>query len=128
MSNEIIANLHHPTPILQQKGSSIVTTNPFIPQDQREHELEEISTEANNIINEVYKHNVTSSSIKDMTVSEINGNISSSVLGFLDDLFSKPDEVPWRHYLPMILQKEQRYTYFGVLLVFISVFMLIVRG
>lgn len=127
MSDTIIANVANPTPILQQDRSSKLTTNPFIPNEQRERELVTIQQEANSIIEEAYQTNKTSS-IRNMTLNQINGNISSSVTGIIDDLFAKPNDVPWRHYLPMIIQKEQRFAYLGILLIFIAVYMLLARG
>lgn len=126
MSDKVIANLLPQKPILQQDKSSLVTTNPFIPNDQKTKELEAIQDEANSIIEAAYAQNKTSS-IQDQTLSQLNQNIAQSVMGFLDDLFTKPNDIPWKHYLPIIVQKEQRYTYFGVLLMFISIFFLIVK-
>lgn len=126
MSDKVIANLLPQKPILQQDKSSLVTTNPFIPNEQRTKEIESIQEEANNIIESAYAQNKTSS-IQDQTLSQLNKNIAQSVVGFLDDLFNKPDDIPWKHYLPMIFQKDQRYTYLGVLLVFVSIFFLIVK-
>lgn len=126
MSDKIIANLLPPKPVLQQDKSSLVNTNPFIPNEQKTKELEAIQQEANDIIEAAYTQNQTSS-IKNQTLSQLNKNIAQSVVEFLDDVFNKPDDIPWKHYLPMIFQKNQRYTYFGVLLMFISIFFLIVK-
>lgn len=126
MSDKIISNILAPKPILQQDKSSLVITNPFIPNEQKTKELEAIQDEANSIIEAAYAQNKTSS-IHDQSISQLNANVAQSIVGFLDDLFNKPNDIPWKHYLPMIFQKEQRYTYFGVLLLFVSVFFLIVK-
>jgi hypothetical protein len=126
MSDKIIANLFSQPPILQQYKSSLVTTNPFIPNDQKTNELEAIQSEANNIIESAYAKNKTSN-IQDQSLSQLNKNIAQSIIAFIDDIFNKPDEIYWRHYLPIIIQKDQRYTYFGFLLIFISVFFFIVN-
>lgn len=126
MSDKVIANLLPPKPILQQDKSSLVNTNPFIPNEQKTKELENIQEEANNIIEAAYIQNKTSS-IKEQSLSQLNKNVAQSVVGFLDDVFIKPDDIPWKHYLPLIIQKEQRYTYFGVLLMFVAIFFLIVK-
>jgi hypothetical protein len=126
MSDKVIANLIPPQPILQQQKSSRLVTNPFIPNEQKEQELQVVQEEANDIIKVAYQQNQTSS-IQNQSLGQININISQSVIGFLDDCFNKPDDIPWKHYLPMITQKEQRYTYIGILLIFISIFFLIVK-
>lgn len=126
MSDKVIANLIPPKPILQQQKSSLVVTNPFIPNEQKAQELEAVQKEANDIVRVAYQQNQTSS-IQNQSLGQLNKNISQSVIGLLDDIFKKPDDIPWKHYLPMIIQKEQRYTYIGILLVFISIFFLIVK-
>ena len=127
MSDKVIANIANPTPILKQNRSSILTTNPFIPNEQKEQEIMTIQKEANAIIEEAYQRNKTSS-IRNMTLNQINGNISSSLTGIIDDMFTKPTDIPWRLYLPMIIQKEQRFAYLGILLIFIAIYMLLARG
>lgn len=125
MSVNQIANISNAVPILQQQRSSI-TTNPFIPNEQRAIELQQIDKSANLIIEEQYNKNKTTS-IFNLPISTINDNISSSFIGFFNDLFVKPADMPWRIYVPMILEKDQRYTYLGVLCIFIAIYMLAVR-
>jgi hypothetical protein len=124
MTTNQIINIQNPVPILQQERSSI-TTNPFIPNEQKEMELRMMDVEANKIIEEAYKKNKTTS-ISYLSIQDINKNISSSTIGVLDDLFKKPPHVPWSDYLLNIIQKDQRYTYIGVLLILIAIYMLIV--
>lgn len=112
-------------PILQQQRSSI-TTNPFIPNEQREFELESISKDANKIVESEYLKNKTSS-IQNKTLQEINQNIANSVVGILDDLFKKPSETNWHIYIIEICTKEQRYAYIGILLIFISIILFIFK-
>ena len=123
--NNNIANIQNPVPILQQERSQIIT-NPFIPNVQKEKELETIDKQANDIIEQAYNKNKTNS-IANLSVSDINKNLSQSVIGFLDDLFLKPQDVPWKTYLPMILQKDQRYTYIGILFIIIAFYMLLIH-
>jgi len=125
MSVNQIANIQNAIPILQQERST-VTTNPFIPNEQKTIELEQIDKQANEIIEQQYKKNKTNS-IFNLTIAEINKNIAASFIGFLDDLFLKPEDMPWKVYIPMIIQKDQRYTYLGVLFIIIAVYMLAVR-
>jgi len=120
MSDAVIANLQSPKPILQQDKSTIIT-NPFIPNEQREKEIVALQSEANAIIEEEYKQNKTSS-IQYQSLAVINKNIASSITGLIDDLFLKPADTQWKDYLPIIFQKEQRYTYIGILFLFIVLF------
>lgn len=119
-----ILNLQNPQPILQQDRSNIVT-NPFIPNDQKEKELQTINKEANDIIEREYNKNKTSS-ILNQPIKDINKNIAGSVIGILDDLFNKPDDTEWTAYIQTILQKDQRYAYIGILFILIAVYSLIV--
>jgi hypothetical protein len=119
-----IINLQNPKPILQQDRSNIVT-NPFIPNVQKERELETINKEASDIIEKEYNKNKTSS-ILNQPIKDINKNIAGSVIGILDDLFNKPDDTDWTSYIQTILQKDQRYAYIGILFILIAVYSLIV--
>lgn len=124
MSDDIIANIANPQPILQQPSSSKINTNPFIPNKQRELELKVIQRQANEIIENAYQTNKTSS-IANLSLKEINKNVSNSFLGFIDDMYKKPHDIEWKYYIPKILEKEQRYAYLGALLVLISLYMLV---
>jgi len=119
-------NIQNPTNILQQSKSNIVT-NPFIPNEQREIELRVLDYQANKIIEEAYKKNKTTSGISSLTINDINKNVSSSTIGFLDDMFKKPENTLWGDYLQEIIQKEQRFAYLGVLLILIALYMLVTR-
>ena len=101
----------NPIPILQQEKSQI-TTNPFIPNEQKEKELQVIDLEANKIIEEAYNKNKTTS-IANLSIKDIITNTADSIIGLLDDLFTKPKDISWKDYIPNILQKDQRYTYIG---------------
>lgn len=121
-SSQIVSNT---VPILQQESSQIIP-NPFISDDQRIKELEQLDKEASNIIEQEYNKNKTTS-IANLSIREINKNISLSCIGILDDLFIKPDDVPWATYIPNIIQKDHRYAYIGVLFIVIAIFMLLLR-
>lgn len=117
--------MNNPVPILQQEKSSI-TTNPFIPNDQKIKELEIIDKEANKIIEDAYNKNKTSS-IANLSITDIVKNIADSIIGFLDDLFVKPEDINWPNYIFIILQKDQRYTYIGILFLIIAFYILITK-
>jgi hypothetical protein len=113
-----IANIQNPVNILQQERSKI-TTNPFIPNEQKIMEFQTIDRESNEIIKKAYEKN----NIYNFSIKQINENISKSTIGFLDDLFIKPENNNWIEYLQIILLKEERYVYFGFLLIMFVVFM-----
>jgi len=117
--------MDNPVPILQQEKSNI-TTNPFIPNEQKIKELEIIDKEANKIIEDAYNKNKTTS-ISNLSIKDIIINISDSVIGILDDLFVKPDNINWPNYISSILQKNQRYTYIGILFLIIAFYILLVH-
>jgi len=113
-------------PILQQEKSSI-TTNAFIPDNQKQLELSVVQREANDIILKQYNQNI-SSSIQNLSLSDINRNISKSCIGLLDDSFNKPDHITWIDYIQIIIKKDQRYTYIGFLFIFIAFYILLVSN
>lgn len=92
--------LENPTNILSQTKSDI-TTNPFIKPDDTKP------------INK--------------TINQINTNVSTTFMGFLDDLFNKPDDESWSSYLFVIIKKDERYNYFAVLLFFIALYILLIK-
>lgn len=120
MSNNQIVNIQNPVPILQQERSSI-TTNPFIPNEQKTLELKTLDMEANKIIEDAWITN-KNNSIKNLSINNINQNVSSSFIGFMDDLFIKPKEKSWKEYIVEILNKDQRYTYIGILFILIAIY------
>lgn len=93
--------LENPTNILSQTKSDI-TTNPFVKP-------------------------VVKPVPENKTLTQINNNVSLSFMGFLDDLFNKPDDISWMNYLTIIIKKEQRYNYFAVLLFFIALYILLIK-
>ena len=116
-----VINIKNPDPILLQERSKI-TTNPFIPNEQKEMELSILDKEANDIL---IKKN-TQSKFTNLSIHQINKNISKSFIGLLDDLFTKPESKSWIEYIKEIMQKDDRYSYIGILLILIAVYMMIV--
>ena len=123
-NNKTIINVTNPVPILQQPKSSIVTTNPFIPNEVKEMELEEIDKRANEIIREQYR-SAQASGLGNMTIKQIGRNISTTCIGLLDDMFTKPEDVSWSVYFPQIVQKDGRYGYIGILMIIIALLLLL---
>jgi hypothetical protein len=114
--------IQNPVNILQQERSKI-TTNPFIPNEQKIMELGIIDHESNEIIKKAYEKN----NIYNFSIKQINENISNSTIGFLDDLFIKPENNNWIEYLQIILLKEERYVYLGFLLIMFVIFMMLIE-
>ena len=121
-----IANLQNPFPILQQPRSNI-TTNPFIPNEQKQYELEVLEKNANEIVEKAYMQNKTSS-ISNLSVKTVIHNTANSFVGVLNDLFEKPKEVNFINHVLNILQKEQRYAYIGLIFIIIALYMEYVKN
>ena len=110
--------ISNPVNILAMERSNI-TTNPFIPNKQKIKEFEMIDNMANEIIKKAYEKN----DIYNYSINDISKKISSSFIGFLDELFIKPPNENWFEYLQVILLKEDRYVYFGFVLILFVIFM-----
>lgn len=109
--------------ILKQTKSQVLT-NSFIPPEQQEKEIKELTVVANNIVQNVYdNHN---KSIKTQTLEEIMTGVSDTCVGLSRDLFLKPENTDWVEYGSVIVYKDNRYTYLGVLLIFIVLYIYIV--
>ena len=91
----------NPTNILSQTKSDI-TTNPFVKEAPLSQNI-------------------------NPNFSDINKGLSITFIEFLDDLFNKPENDSWISYLPKILNKDQRYNYFAVLLFFIAIYILLIK-
>lgn len=124
MSSQIV-NIENPVPILQQERSSIIT-NAFIPNEQKEIEIQSLDKRANEIMEKSWLKS-KSNSIANLSLNDINKNISSSFIGFIDDLFVKPKDISWKSYLIEITEKDQRYTYIGIIFILIAIYMLFIK-
>ena len=116
-------NIQAVQPILQEQKSDIVT-NPFISDTYKIAELNDIQKHANDIFEEQYNKNMTNS-IQNLSLYDINKNITSSCVGLLDDVLNKPYDIGWIEYIQIIFKKNQRYAYIGILLIIIALFILI---
>lgn len=99
-------------PILQQPKSNIITNPLIIPKEDPEE------------INDMNENN----DISDMTLSQINQNVSSSFLGLCQDILQKPKEERWNNYIFIIIQKDNRYKFLLILVFFIFIFYIIVKA
>lgn len=123
-SDSYTATIETPTNILSQQKSAI-TTNPFISDIQKQNELTEIQKNINETIINDYNKNATSS-ISNLTLSEIHKNISISCIGLMNDLLDKPKNVHWVDHVQISLKKNQRYAYIGILCIIISLLLILI--
>ena len=87
--------IQNPINILQQEKSSI-TTNPFV--QPRLYTVQETTKETTK--------DTPKDTPKPPTFYDINKKLSTSIMGLIDDLFEKPNDIPWLKYIPMILDKD----------------------
>lgn len=109
--------IQNPINILQQEKSSI-TTNPFV--QPRLYTVQET-------LQETTKDTPKDTPPKPPTFYDINKKLSNSIMGLIDDLFEKPDDIPWLKYIQMILDKDERYTYLTVLFIFTTLFIILIN-
>lgn len=108
--------IQNPINILQQEKSSI-TTNPFV--QPRTYIIQDTSKDTPKDLKETPP--------KPPTFYDINQKLSTSIMGLIDDLFEKPDDIPWLKYIQMILDKDERYTYLTVLFIFTTLFIILIN-
>lgn len=123
--NGNIINIQNPIPILEQPKSSI-TTNPLIPNKQKEIEYTITDKKESETLNKEYKEK-QKNGIKYQSFYTIHSKISQSVIGILTELFDKPKENTISEHIINIFTKDQRYAYIGFLLVIISMIIYIIR-
>jgi hypothetical protein len=112
--------IQNPINILQQEKSSI-TTNPFVQPKTYEY-IQDTNKE------NTQKENIPKKDTpKPPTFYDINKKLSTSIMGLIDDLFEKPDDIPWLKYIQMILDKDERYTYLTVLFIFTTLFIILLN-
>jgi hypothetical protein len=112
--SDIVIN---PIAILQQQKAAL-TKNEFL---EKQNAPQEKSMESDVVRQEKHQYDKTNFN------HSINKNLSITLIGFTDDLFNKPDEIHWKHYLPMILERDDRYVYLLILLVFITLFIILIN-
>lgn len=94
--------VQNPMPILQQQKAEL-TTNPFIKPARQESRDQESRDQV-----------------------KINRQLSIHVIGFMDDLLDKPDDIQWHRHVKMCLHKDDRMLYLTILVVFIVLFMILI--
>lgn len=66
--------------------------------------------------------------IEKLSITDINRNFSNSMIGILDDLYTKPDTESWASYIYIVMTKDDRLLYVGLLFLFIVLFYLIIQS
>jgi hypothetical protein len=108
--------------ILKQTRSDILT-NGFIPKEQKDREIRQMEIVANNIVSDAYRnHNL---SLKEMTIGEIMTNMSDACVGISRDIYKKPEGISWGEYSSVIILKNGRYKYIGILIILVVVYIYI---
>lgn len=102
----MIVNIHNPVPILQQKPSSI-TTNTLIPKNFQQTN---------------YHQESLNFQIKMNDKSSINQRISSDIIEFFNDFYTKPEDETWSNYIIKISTKNNRILYIGIFIIFIAIY------
>jgi hypothetical protein len=94
--------VQNPMPILQQQKAEL-TTNPFIKPTAQTRDLEAPRDQV-----------------------KINRQLSIHVIGFMEDLLDKPNDIEWHHHVKKCLHKEDRMLYMSILLIFIILFTILI--
>jgi hypothetical protein len=108
--------------ILKQTRSEVLT-NSFISKESKESEIKELEIAANEIVGDLY--NKRNRGLKDMTIEEIMTNMSDACVGISRDIYKKPDNVGWVDYSSIIILKNGRYKYIGMMIIFIVLYIYI---
>lgn len=108
----MIQNIHNPIPVLQQPKSQVLS-NSLVPNTLQEETVQ------------LPTHNTPS--LLDISIRNVATGMSSSVLGFMEDIFHKSDSDSWIEHFQYSAIKEQRYMYFGILCIFIASILLLFK-
>lgn len=104
-------NVSNPIPILQQQKADF-TTNAYLSKiyiDNTDNTDNDKQIIENPLIN-----------------NSINKNLSMCIMGLIDDCINKPDDITWIQYTPIILQKDNRFTYLLIFIIFIVLFIALI--
>ena len=112
------------TQIPIQQLTDDIQPHAFISESQKQQELNNLQKEANHIFDKSFVHE---SGIQNLSILEINNRISDSVVGILNDIYIKPSNEDWIPYFFKILKYKERYTYIGIILIFISLYIYIIH-
>lgn len=137
--------VNNPVPILQQQKSNI-TTNTFLDPGNKTYDIPS-NQQLNNfgssveVLPNLNETRRTSSSRSlgfgegrgtelqpkphSPSFTEINKKLSITIIDTLDDLLNKPDNINWKDYALMVFAKDDRYTYFSILLIIFALILIL---
>jgi hypothetical protein len=72
-----------------------------------------------------YKKNT---GVNQFNLTDLHKNITKSFMGVLNDSLNKDDESSWFEYIFIILGKDQRYVYIGILLIITALIILLINS
>jgi len=125
--------ISNPVPILQQPKADL-TTNPFISgttptqqistqQTTPQISTQQISTQQTTTPQSTQENDSSLPGVIGFT--DFNKKMSNSIMGIMDDMYEKPNDVSWQEYIPYVVGKESRYNYLGVTIIFIIMFIIL---
>ena len=124
-NNNFIINITTPIPILQQNTSSI-NTNPFLINNNKINIIKsDIQTE--NYIENENKKETKEIYMTNLDIEYFFKDFATNIIDFLNDLVDKPNDESWISYLVYILNKNNRYTYIGILFIIIALMIYIIE-
>jgi hypothetical protein len=116
----------NPVPILQQQKSDI-TTNTFLEPGNKTYDIQS-NQQLNNFgisKEEAVRQGPTKPKLNSPSFNEINKKLSITIIDTLDDLLNKPDNINWKDYILRVFAKDDRYTYFSILLIIFALILIL---
>jgi hypothetical protein len=123
INSDIDREYNTDTRILKQTKSNVLTMNGFISKESKESEIKELEIVANSIVEEAYKKK--NRGLKDMKIEEIMTSMSDACVGISRDIYNKPENTSWVEYLSIIVLKNGRYKYVGLMIIFLVLYIYI---
>lgn len=116
--------VNNPVPILQQQKSNI-TTNTFLEPGNKTYDIPS-NQQLNNFGQSDTKPTTNPKpKLHSPSFTEINKKLSVTIIDTLDDLLNKPDNINWKDYALMVFAKDDRYTYFSILLIIFALILIL---
>jgi hypothetical protein len=115
--------VNNPVPILQQQKSNI-TTNTFLEPGNKTYDIQS-NQQLNNFGINTVKSSDSKPKHNSPNFNEINKKLSITIIDTLDDLLNKPDNIKWTDYILMVFAKDDRYTYFSILLIIFALILIL---
>jgi hypothetical protein len=122
--------VNNPVPILQQQKSNI-TTNTFLEPGNKTYDipsnqqLNNFGTPSSSDVLPNLNETKTPPKLHSPSFTEINKKLSITIIDTLDDLLNKPDNINWKDYALIVFAKDDRYTYFSILLIIFALILIL---